>query len=207
MCRFQVRRRQKAHRALCKKAPAHPQRGRQGRDGSPPKNRAASFWGSFYSLSHGVGLNNPSVLPSASHLPLHRGGYIAGFPKRFFEEKEFLGERARKRFLDKAPVGLCPLSSLETAHGACRFLTERGFYRARTAGVISVAFAVRRMPAKGAVNGVPKKDLRSKDFLGKGGTDVISVAFAVRRMPAKGVVFRRGAADRPRTDTPFGTGS
>ena len=143
----------------------------------------------------------------AWHPPLHREGYIAGFPKRFFEEKEFLGERARKRFLDKAPVGLCPLSSLETAHGACRFLTERGFYRARTAGVISVAFAVRRMPAKGAVNGVPKKDLRSKDFLGKGGTDVISVAFAVRRMPAKGVVFRRGAADRPRTDTPFGTGS
>ena len=28
-----------------------------------------------YSLRHGVGLNNPSVLPSARHLPLHRGGY------------------------------------------------------------------------------------------------------------------------------------
>ena len=27
MCRFQVRRRQKAHRALCKKTPAHPRRG------------------------------------------------------------------------------------------------------------------------------------------------------------------------------------
>ena len=48
----------------------------------------------------------------------------------------------------------------------------------------------------------PRKN-RAANFVGKGGTDVISVAFAVRRMPAKGVVFRRGAADRPRTDTPF----
>ena len=48
----------------------------------------------------------------------------------------------------------------------------------------------------------PRKN-RAASFVGKGGTDVISVAFAVRRMPAKGVVFRRGAADRPRTDTPF----
>ena len=79
---------------------------------------------------------------------------------------EFCGERARKRFLDKAPVGLCPLSSLETAHGACRFLTERGFYRARTAGIQSVQFGLAQTAAKFAPP-------------------------------------RRGAADRPRTDTPF----
>ena len=67
----------------------------------------------------------------------------------------------------------------------------------------NVVFAVRQIPEKSALNGAPKKSLLRKSFLGKGGTDVISVAFAVRRMPAKGVVFRRGAADRPRTDTPF----
>ena len=33
----------------------------------------------FYSLSHAAELNNPSVLPLASHLPLHRGGYIEEF--------------------------------------------------------------------------------------------------------------------------------
>ena len=37
--------------------------------------RSKRFVGSFYSLSLIIGLNNPSVLPSASHLPLHRGGY------------------------------------------------------------------------------------------------------------------------------------
>ena len=36
-----------------------------------------------------------------------------------------------KCFLGKAPVGLCPLANLETAHCTCRFLTERGHYRAR----------------------------------------------------------------------------
>ena len=87
-------------------------------------------------------------------------------PQKIFATQIFFGERARKRFLDKAPVGLCPLSSLETAHGACRFLTERGFYRARTAGIQSVQFGLAQTAAKFAPP-------------------------------------RRGAADRPRTDTPF----
>ena len=90
MCRFQVRKWSKPHRGFAKKALAHPQTHpkktlrlflgtpgrearkccftatrRQGKGGNPNKD----------SLSHGVGLNNPSVLPSARHLPLHRGGW------------------------------------------------------------------------------------------------------------------------------------
>ena len=38
----------------------------------------------------------------------------------------------------------------------------------------------------------PKKDLRSKDFLGKGATCVKSVVFALARKPAKCAVLRRG---------------
>ena len=52
-------------------------------------------------------------------------------------------------------------------------------------------------------DGVPKKDLRSKDFLGKGGASAQNVVFAVRQIPEKSALRRRGAADRPRTDTPF----
>ena len=78
------------------------------------------------------------------------------------------------------------------------------------AGVESVAVDFSQLLAKCAPWNFqgPRKDFcEAKRFVGKGGTDVISVAFAFRRMPAKGVVFRRGAADRPRTDTPSGTGS
>ena len=55
MGNFQVRKWTKPHRGFVKKALSRPSK-------RAPKMRR---W-----------LNNPSVLPSASHLPLHRGGYI-----------------------------------------------------------------------------------------------------------------------------------
>ena len=59
-------------------------------------------------------------------------------------QQRFFWKRARKRFLGKATVWLCPLSSLGTAHCTSRFLTERGHYRARKADAKSAAVAVRR---------------------------------------------------------------
>ena len=43
--------------------------------GQAARNAAADLRALRRPLRHGVGLNNPSVLPSARHLPLHRGGY------------------------------------------------------------------------------------------------------------------------------------
>ena len=78
MGHFQVRRRQKAHRALCKKTPAHPSRRRQGKF-TPSVTTPSRAVEPFYSLRHAIdacvewhdtspkrrlnyGFNNPSGL-------------------------------------------------------------------------------------------------------------------------------------------------
>ena len=127
------------------------------------------------------------------------GGIISGLPKIFFFEKHFWekGEKA----LSCQSHGVA-LTAFELGNGAlyAPFPDRARALPRETAGVVSVAVAVKQLPAKCAHNRAPKK--RQSIFLGKGGTDVISEAFAEWRRPTKNVAFRRGgAADRGRTDT------
>ena len=69
MCHFQVRRRQRAHRALRKNAPAHPQRGRQGN---------SCFLNYFREQNHALALlkYNP-----ARRVPLRCGTQFASYQR------------------------------------------------------------------------------------------------------------------------------
>ena len=42
-------------------------------------------------------------------------------PAKILRQQKICGKRVSRRFIGKAPVGLCPLSSLGMAHGACHF--------------------------------------------------------------------------------------
>ena len=127
------------------------------------------------------------------------GGIISGLPKMFFEEKDFWekGEKA----LSCQSHGVA-LTAFELGNGAlyAPFPDRARALPRETAGVVSVAVAVKQLPAKcapigptkkdkvffwGIISGLPQRFCVSKRFVGKGGTSAPNVVFAVRQTPEK----------------------
>ena len=135
---------------------------------------------------------------------------FSGFPKIFFAEKDFWEKEEQALKTWCLPSGKYPKRAPLNGVPAKIFAKQKDLWgkerRALKAWRLTLVNCSPNAP-RGIFRAPAKIFAKQKDLWGKGGTDVISVAFAFRRMPAKGVVFRRGAADRPRTDTPSGTGS
>ena len=85
------------------------------------------------------------------------GGIISGLPKIFFEEKDFW-EKGEKAFSCQSH-GVA-LTAFELGNGALHapFPDRARTLPRETAGVVSVAVAVKQLPAKCAPMGPPKKD-------------------------------------------------
>ena len=121
----------------------------------------------------------PSCLRQATSP--YTGEAILQGSRKYFSKKKIFGRRRCKR----SKRGVCRQANTRKER------PEWGPRKNRAASFVGFIFRV------------PENIFRRKRFLGEGATGIQSVQFGLAQTAAKGVVFRRGAADRSRTDTPF----